>query len=123
MTPLNWGQNTDPGDPNALNERVVLAVALATAVSVFLASHMPPPLFAPVLGELLFWSAFGSAVVARMHGQSILSDQLTYWDQALILLWLAMLTGFFTDMEAARGALDQLNGTAGTATTDIGPEA
>lgn len=110
MEPLNWKQGPDPGDQTTLNERIFLAIALAAALAVFFASHMPRPLFAPVLGELLFWSALGSAFAAHLHGQSIFSNRLTYWDQALILLWLGMLAGFFTDMEAAQEALDQLTG-------------
>ena len=90
----------------------LLRVAAIFAVSFWLVSQLPIALVPVGLSQLLLVAAFATSVLARILGESVSAPALTRWDEAAILLALALIAGMFVDPEAAKTALDSLNGAA-----------
>ncbi len=88
------------------NERILLVTGMSAALALFLASHAPAPLVALVLSNLLWWGAFGAAMVAAVTRQPFLDSTLTYWDQGLILLMLSLIAHNFVDPAAVHALLE-----------------
>jgi len=87
-------------DPNL--DRLV-AVALGVALALFLASHVPAQMIAPVARDLLAVAALGAALVATLRGERIASAEVTAWDQAALYMLASVLAGFFVEPEALDG--------------------
>ena len=68
-----------------------MLTVLTLTLAVFVASHSPKALIAPVIAEFLSWTTFASAAIAFFRGERLLANALTLWDQALVLLWFSLL--------------------------------
>ncbi|GAB4224013.1 MAG: hypothetical protein Tsb0032_27710 [Kiloniellaceae bacterium] len=71
-----------------------------------LASLVPPMLVAPVLRELLLFAAAAVSVTGLLRGEALSLRQFNRQDVALVLLFLALIAGFFID-HAALAAMTQ----------------
>lgn len=105
-TDQNQNQRQDQLDPNEL---ILLLTGMAAALAFNLASQAPLPLIAPILAQLLWWSALGSAMVAAVLRQPFIHNHLTYWDQALFLLLFSLIAQNFVDPEAVNAVLESAN--------------
>lgn len=88
------------------NRRALTAVALVIALVLALASPLPTPLVPVALESFMFYGAFGAAILAVFRGDHIRARHLTAWDQALMLLFMSQLAGFFVDAEAVHEVMD-----------------
>jgi len=84
------------GGDNPNLDRLIV-VGLTVALALFLASSLPPALVAPALAQLLFVGALGALFVAVLREDPLLTDEITAWDQAAILLALGLLSSMFAD--------------------------
>lgn len=103
MMPTNQNQKEDQLDPNEL---ILLLTGLSAATAFFLASHAPSQLVAPILSQLLWWSALGSAIVAAVQRQPFIHNHLTYWDQAIFLFLFSLVANNFVDPDAVNAVLE-----------------
>lgn len=102
------------GAAETLDELRDMAVQAALLVSacLALASLVPPVLVAPLLRELLLFSAAFVSLAALLRGEALTMRHFNRQDVALLLLALAMTAGFFID-PAAVEAMTQSAGSGG----------
>ena len=95
----NLPRQTEHGTPLG---RLALAGGVTFAVCAFLASLVPPPLFAAALSSLLSTAGFIAAGAAVLHSDQLSLTRFNNWDLALALMGLSILTGWFVDLDAVR---------------------
>ncbi len=83
------------------------SMGIAVTLALFFASTMPQPFFLPVFGELLFFGALGTVLVAVIRRESPRSRRLTAWDQAALLALASLFVGLFVDVESVIAALEE----------------
>lgn len=113
-----WKEEFEPRGPKGSNDQGqndpnfgrLFAVGLAVALALFFGSLVPGPFVAPVISELLLFSALGAVFVALLRGDPVDANEITGWDQAAILLLFSLLCGFFVDPGAVSEALSELAG-------------
>ena len=80
---------------------------LAVALAAFFASTLPQVFFVAVFGELLFFGALGTLIVAAIRRDPLWPNRITAWDQAALLALLSSVTGLFVDVESVATALQE----------------
>lgn len=83
----------------------IAVVGIVVALALFLASHMPGPLVAPMVRDLLMLGALSTALVALLRGDPVGASEVTGWDQAAMLMLLGLIAGVFVEHEAVAGLL------------------
>ena len=95
--PRDWNASTGGGDGPELadpNRHHLLRVGLAAAVSLFLASFLPPALVPAAFAALMLAAGMGAAALASARGEdppAIDAPQLTHWDEAAACIALGLL--------------------------------
>lgn len=84
------------------NRRVLVSTGLVSLLALSVASFLPSVVALSAFSSFLFYAALGALLVALLHRESWRAPHLTGWDQAALLLALALFAGFFADPEAAR---------------------
>lgn len=87
--------------------RGLWATGLAVALAAFFASTLPQVFFVAVFGELLFFGALGTLIVAAIRRDPLWPNRVTAWDQAALLALLSSVTGLFVDVESVAAALQE----------------
>ena len=87
--------------------RGLWATALAVALAAFFASTLPQVFFVAVFGELLFFGALGTLIVAAIRRDPVWPKRVTAWDQAALLALLSSLVGLFVDVDSVVAALQE----------------
>ena len=90
---------------SASNRTVCLLGALTVAVILFYASFYPRPLALPVASGLLAMCALAFAVVAALRWHNMVAAHFTFWDVAVVLLFLALGAGMLSDPQAVEDYL------------------
>ena len=87
--------------------RGLWVTGLAVALAAFFASTLPQVFFVAVFGELLFFGALGTMIVAALRQAPVWPQRLTAWDQAALLALLSGVVGLFVDVESVAAALQE----------------
>ena len=87
--------------------RGLWATGLAVALAAVFASTLPQVFFVAVFGELLFFGALGTLVVAAIRRDPLWPNHVTAWDQAALLVLLSSVVGLFVDVESVAAALQE----------------
>ncbi len=87
--------------------RGLWATAIAVALAAFFASTLPQVFFVAVFGELLFFGALGTLIVAAIRRDPLWPKRVTAWDQAALLALISGVVGLFVDVESVAAALQE----------------
>ena len=103
------GRQKTTGQPaeQASTFRGLWVIALAVALAAAFASTLPQVFFLAVFGELLFFGALGTLIVAALRRDPLWPRRVTAWDQAALLALLSSLIGLFVDVESVAAALQE----------------
>lgn len=96
-------QQAEQGSPF----RGLWVTLLAVALAAFFASTLPQVFFVAVFGELLFFGALGTLIVAAIRRDPVWPKRVTAWDQAALLALLSGVVGLFVDVESVAAALQE----------------
>ena len=87
--------------------RGLWATAIAVSLAAVFASTLPQVFFVAVFGELLFFGALGTLIVAAIRRDPVWARRITAWDQAAVLALMSGVVGLFVDVESVATALQQ----------------
>lgn len=102
----------DHTDREIHNRRALLTVAMTVALAFALSSSLPGPVIPAAMESFLFFGAIGAILVAMLRRDDMKAPRLTGWDQALMLMFLSLASGFFVDPTAVHEHLEAMQETA-----------
>ena len=102
-----------PEDYERMNRAILRGTALIMAICLAFALPQADALIAPMFSGYLF-AAAGAAMLWGLFTRTVpTAPHLTHWDQAALLLAASLFAGFFTDPDAARQAMQQIQQSSG----------
>lgn len=108
---------------SASNRTICLLGALTVAVILFYASFYPRPLALPVASGLLAMCALAFAVAAALRWHNMVAAHFTFWDVAVVLLFLALGAGMLSDPQAVEAYLRAASESGAVQVPAAGPTA
>ena len=98
---MNDPRHTHTPAPDHRVRQTLLSVGLIASLAFALSSSLPLPVIPAAMNSLLFLAALGTMAVAALRRENPRDpDRLNGWDQSLILLLLAIGSGFLVDHHA-----------------------
>jgi len=91
----------------------LLRVAAVFAFALFVASHLPPVLIAPMMQKILFLGALAAVTIGVLLQENPLAPVFTRWDEAAALYLMSWVAAAFVDVQGAAAAIAELRGDGG----------
>ncbi len=103
------GGPSAPGGPGSRRtmKAILRSFAITLAITLLIASFLPPEIRAATITSFLFFAAIANAILALMSRTPLFPPYFSRWDQAAILYLISMATATFVDYEAALRFLEE----------------